>query len=119
MKLELRPTSCNRGQVSVYFEANHAEQYGGAMFVTDEPFLYCTRDQPTYICVLTREHCFFQPLDLPTATALFILENNTAVNACSTLYGGMVDSCNLYPVKDNSGEVFDTPLSETTTQVIN
>ena len=92
---------------TVYFEANHAEQYGGAIFVTDEPFLYCTRDQPIGALYLTREYCFFQPLDLPNITALFILKNNTAEKAGSTLYGGMVDSCTLYAVEYDPGEVFD------------
>ena len=98
---------------TVYFEANHAEQYGGAIFVTDEPFLYCTRDQPIGALYLSREHCFFQPLDLPISTALLILKNNTAEKAGSTLYGGMVDSCNLNLVGYIPGEVFDTLVNIT------
>ena len=79
---------------TVYLRGNHAEQYGGAIFVADEPLLYCTFGQQTWV-LDSREHCFFQPLDLPDPSVFFVLENNTAKEAGTALYGGMVDRCDL------------------------
>ena len=36
-----------RSNTTVYLRSNHAEQYGGAIFVADEPVYYCTIKQPT------------------------------------------------------------------------
>ena len=79
---------------TVYLRGNHAEQYGGAIFVADEPFLYCTFGQLSWI-IDSREHCFFQPVDLPDPSVHFVLENNTAEETGTALYGGMVDWCDL------------------------
>ena len=79
---------------TVYLRDNHAEQYGGAIFVADEPFRYCTFRQQSWV-LDSREHCFFQPLDLPDPSVHFVLENNTAKETGTALYGGMVDRCDL------------------------
>ena len=103
-----------------YLRGNHAEQYGGAIFVADEPFLYCTFRQQSWV-LDSREHCFFQPLDLPYTTLHFILENNTAEEAGSALYGGMLDRCDIQNTSDpisstrryRSGEIFNEIFSIT------
>ena len=103
-----------------YLRGNHAEQYGGAIFVADEPFLYCTFRQQSWVFD-SREHCFFQPLDLPYTTLHFILENNTAEEAGSALYGGMLDRCDIQNTSDpisstrryRSGEIFNEIFSNT------
>ena len=79
---------------TVYLRDNHAEQYGGAIFVADEPFLYCTFGQQSWV-LDSREHCFFQPLVWPDPSVHFVLENNTAEAAGTALYGGMVDRCDI------------------------
>ena len=79
---------------TVYLRSNHAEQYGGAIFVADEPVYYCTIKQPTWINNAA-EQCFFQPLDLGNLSVQFILDNNTAGEAGTALYGGMVDKCDF------------------------
>ena len=86
---------------TVYLRGNHAEQYGGAIFVADEPFLYCTFGQQSWVDD-SREHCFFQPLDLPDPSVHFVLENNTAVETGTALYGGMVDRCDVQ--KNSTGQ---------------
>ena len=93
----------------VYLRGNHAEQYGGAIFVAeepflaDEPFLYCTFGQQSWV-IGSREHCFFQPLDLPDPSVHFILENKTAGETGTALYGGMVDRCDVQ--KSSTGQPF-------------
>ena len=79
---------------TVYLKGNHAEQYGGAIFVADEPFLYCTFSQQSWV-LDSKEYCFFQPLVWPDPSVHFVLENNTAEEAGTALYGGMVDRCDL------------------------
>ena len=79
---------------TVYLRGNHAEQYGGAIFVADEPFLYCTFSQQFWV-LDSREYCFFQPLVWPDPSVHFVLENNTAEEAGTALYGGMVDRCDI------------------------
>ena len=79
---------------TVYLKGNHAEQYGGAIFVADEPFLYCTLSQQSWARD-SREYCFFQPLVWPDPSVHFVLENNTAEEAGTALYGGMVDRCDI------------------------
>ena len=104
---------------TVYLRGNHAEQNGGAIFVADEPFSYCTFSQNSFV-IDSREHCFFQPLDLPDSTARFILENNTAADAGTELYGGMVDRCDIQNsrtyYRDDfffSGVIFNTTFNIT------
>ena len=89
---------------TVYLRGNHAEQYGGAIFVADEPFLYCTFSQQSWV-IDSREHCFFQPLDLPDPSVHFVLEYNTAKETGTELYGGMVDRCDVH--KNISGVIFN------------
>ena len=88
---------------TVYLRGNHAEQYGGAIFVADEPFLYCTFGQQSWV-LDSREHCFYQPLDLPDPSVHFVLENNTAKETGTALYGGMVDRCDFQ--KSSTGQPF-------------
>ena len=52
----------------------------------------------------SREHCFFQPLDLPDPSVHFILENKTAEETGTALYGGMVDRCDVQ--KSSTGQPF-------------
>ena len=66
---------------------NHARR-GGGIYVEDEA------------TVTTFHPCFFQLVDLQypnlSITAVITLENNTADEAGSALYGGEVDHCYLY-----------------------
>ena len=79
---------------TVYLRGNHAEQYGGAIFVADEPFLYCTFGQQSWV-IYSRKHSFFQSLDLSDPSFHFVLENKTAEETGTALYGGMVDRCDV------------------------
>ena len=94
---------------TVYLRGNHAEQYGGAIFVADEPFLYCKQ----FFLIKSGELCFFQPLDLPHTTVHFILENNSAEEGGTDLYGGMVNKCDLRKSGFHSGIVFNTVFNNT------
>ena len=67
----------------VHFQGNNASEFGGAIYVVDEP---------------SRSECFFhilnaQFLDLNTTPLVF--ENNTAGMRGSVLYGGLLDTCNF------------------------
>ena len=59
--------------------------------MADEPVYYCTIKQPTWIINAAEQCCFFQPLDLGNLSVQFILDNNTAGEAGTALYGGMAD----------------------------
>ena len=94
---------------------NHAEQYGGAIYVADDPSVYCS----SYRSVNLRVQCFFQELSDDNGTSVtYIIENNTAGKAGAAIYGGMVDECS--PVPDNHGfdEIFSINEGNVTTSVI-
>ena len=94
---------------SISFVTNTANYAGGGLYseysnVADEPFLYCTFSQQSWV-IDSREHCFFQPLDLPDPSVHFVLEYNTAKETGTELYGGMVDRCDVH--KNISGVIFN------------
>ena len=67
----------------VLFQGNNASEFGGAIYVVDEP---------------SRSECFFhiqndQSLDLNTTPLVF--EKNSAGMRGSVLYGGLLDKCNF------------------------
>ena len=67
----------------VLFQGNNATEFGGAIYVVDEP---------------SRSECFFhiqndQSLDLNTTPLVF--EKNSAGMRGSVLYGGLLDKCNF------------------------
>ena len=67
----------------VHFQGNNATEFGGAIYVVDEP---------------SRSECFFhiqndQSLDLNTTPLVF--EKNSAGMRGSVLYGGLLDNCNF------------------------
>ena len=97
---------------TVYFQSNLAMQQGGAIFVEDPLFIYCSnrvlqdRNSPQTIGV---NECFFQPTSEPIhrgetfAEAIqnisLAFENNTAEEGGNALFGGIVDNC-VYLVTD-------------------
>ena len=97
---------------TVYLSDNHAAQYGGAIYITDDPFLYCSYELTNVGDDSFQERCFFQPLKLLDENAgvsvHFILQNNFAEEAGSAVYGGMVDRCSFSSFHNtSSGAWFD------------
>ena len=92
---------------TVYWENNHAN-FGGAIYVLDaNPLSYCT----TFAAYIPVEKCFFQ---LPGRNTLhsigvqLVFKNNSADDAGSVLYGGVIDNCTLIDLHSySSGKVFD------------
>ena len=91
------------------FTDNYAGQYGGAIFVADNPFVYCTSNNKKFDLW---EKCVFQLQDwsgninaIPDARCMLV--NNTAGSAGEAVYGGIVDRCWGIPWKYESGLVFD------------
>ena len=87
---------------TVYLSDNHAAQYGGAIFVVDDPFLYCSYDLTNLAADAFHEQCFFQLPKLKLlmddnggVTVHIILQNNFAEEAGLAVYGGMLDRCYL------------------------
>ena len=80
----------------VYFQDNHATEYGGAIYVVDVPG---PRQFLSQQHVPVRKKCFFrmfrkkQSLDLNTNPLIF--ENNSAGMRGSVLYGGLLEKCNF------------------------
>ena len=93
---------------SVYWEKNHA-QIGGAIYVQDvSPLSYCTQLTP----YVPKEMCFFQLPGQNLSNGIdvqLVFKNNSADDAGSVLYGGVIDNCKLTHGLDShtSGEVFD------------
>ena len=87
---------------TMYLVNNHAEQYGGAIYVADDPSLYCSTSN-----VNLWERCFFQLQTLSDTNFTCIIENNSAVKGGSAVYGGMVDRCRLEQFTYFPGEIFD------------
>ena len=107
---------------TMYFINNHAEQYGGAIFVADGPFVYCSNFRSGNLW----GRCFFQlpEWDDDNDTSVrCIITNNTAGLAGGALYGGMVDRCKLepfiyYPQPAVFNNVFSITEQNLTTSVI-
>ena len=89
----------------LYFNGNHARQYGGAVFIADDPFVYCSTATDWNFW----GQCFFQfpEWDENSADICCTTANNTAGKAGRVLYGGMIDVCRLTPEALNPGHVFD------------
>ena len=85
-------------QSKVKFIGNHAVHQGGAIYVynaIDPSDVYILRSQKTSL--FPQITCFYQPYNkdtITTSTAPVVLENNTADNAGSAVFGGWVDICN-------------------------
>ena len=101
---------------TMYLVNNHAEQYGGAIYNTDDTFVYCSFFENPNIW----GQCFFQPegvsenrdtsfmgWDENASSICCITANNTAGKAGGVLYGGMIDRCRLIPATHHPGQVFD------------
>ena len=89
----------------LYFNGNHAGQYGGAVFIADDPFMYCSFAADWNLW----GQCFFQlpGWDENATSICCITANNTAGKAGGVLYGGMIDRCRLTPATHHPGQVFD------------
>ena len=89
----------------LYFNGNHAGQYGGAVFIADDPFVYCSTAADWNFW----GQCFFQfpEWDENSADICCTTANNTAGKAGRVLYGGMIDVCRLTPITHRPGHVFD------------
>ena len=86
------------------FIGNHAEQYGGAVFIADDPFVYCTLATDWDLWAW----CFFHLPEWDDNNSVrCVMTNNTAGKAGGALYGGMVDRCLLIPVTHYPGQVFN------------
>ena len=95
---------------TTYFTGNHAGQYGGAVFIADDPFIYCTSVADWNLW----EECFFQFPEWKIDNAACKMTNNTASKAGGAVYGGMVDSCKLaYAALHRPGHVFNKVFSIT------
>ena len=92
---------------TVYWENNHATR-GGAIAVTDlSPASYCTQ-LAKYV---PKEECFFQLPGQNLCNGIdvqLVFKNNSADDAGSVLYGGVIDNCKLTGLDSySSGKVFD------------
>ena len=98
---------------TINWENNHASS-GGAIYVHDSPFIYCT-EIVTYIR-LPKEECFFQLPGQNLSSGIdvqLVFKNNSADEEGSVLYGGAVDNCRLTGLDTNSsGEVFNSMVVE-------
>ena len=87
---------------TLYWENNHAA-LGGAIYVYDNPFIYCNQFS-------SEKECFFQLPSQNLSNGIdiqLIFRNNSAIVG-SVLYGGAIDNCKLTGLDSyNSGEVFD------------
>ena len=95
------------------FTGNHAGQYGGAVFIADDPFVYCTSVTDWNLW----GECFFQIpgwTDDNDTSVRCIITNNTAALAGGAVYGGMVDRCKLIPSTPFPGQIFNErfPITE-------
>ena len=85
----------------VHFQDNSATEFGGAIYVADEPY---------------QSECFFhiqndQLLDLNTT--LLVFENNTAQVRGSVLYGGLLNKCNFTSNRYTSAlQLFNKSISQ-------
>jgi len=98
---------------TINWENNYAS-LGGAIYVHDSPFIYCTE---IVTCIrLPKEECFFQLPGLNLSDGVdvqLVFKNNSADGAGSVLYGGAIDNCRLTGLDSNSsGEVFDSMVVE-------
>ena len=88
---------------TVHWENNRAT-LGGSIFITDNPFIYCTH-------LKAKEECFFQLPGLNLSNGIdvqLVFKNNSADAAGSVLYGGAIDNCKLTGLDlYDSGKVFD------------
>ena len=91
---------------TIYWENNRASS-GGAIYVRDSPFIYCTE----IVKYIPKEECFFQLPGQNLSNGIdvqLVFKNNSADDAGSVLYGGAVDNCRLTGLDSKkSGEVFD------------
>ena len=112
----------------VYFERNDANRHGGAIFIQDDPFSYCITDP---IANYFRDTCFLQVVHgqynclyttayevLPPTVGQdwgiqLVFESNSAKEAGSVLYGGILDRCGFYTSDEELtiGVPFDTMAS--------
>ena len=105
---------------TMYFINNHAEQYGGAIYVADDPFEYCT----TFDSSTLWGQCFFQlQKSAGDSSVMCVIVNNTAGKAGTAVYGGMVDRCMLTSYSTEPGQVFNgtfhiTEQNSATTSII-
>ena len=92
---------------TVYWENNHA-YLGGAIYIVDNEYSYC---HTSYFPPPKREECFFQlpGQNLSNASDIrLVFKNNSAHDAGSVLYGGVIDNCELTGLDSySSGEVFN------------
>ncbi len=79
------------GNTSLLLAHNHAGQFGGALYIQDDPFYQCV----FYPSKAYAANCFLQPTKWPTTATIHILEDNYADEAGSGLYGGHLDYCRL------------------------
>ena len=98
---------------TVYFQNNYAMQQGGAIFVEDPLFIYCSnralQDRNSPQTTIGVNECFFQPTSEPIhrgetfeeaiENISLVFDNNTAEEGGNALFGGIVDSC-VYLVTD-------------------
>ncbi len=68
---------------SLLLAHNHAGQFGGAVYIQDEPFYLCIE---RIFDTGYQANCFFQPTRWPTTATIQILEDNHAEEAGSGLY---------------------------------
>ena len=105
--MRLKSTFFILPNTTMYWENNHAS-LGGAIYVEDaSPKSYCN----LIAIYIPREECFFQlPVqNLSNGTDVqLVFKNNSADDAGSVLYGGVIDNCKLTHSLDShkSGEVF-------------
>ena len=87
----------------VYFQDNHATEFGGAIYVADVlgPSQFLSQQHLPF-----RSECFFhmfrkvQSFELHTAPLVFV--NNSAGIRGSVLYGGLLDKCNMSSDRNTS-----------------
>ena len=84
----------------VHFQNNNATEFGGAIYVVDEP---------------SRSECFFhihngQLVNLNTT--LLVFENNTAGRRGSVLYGGLLGKCNFTSNGTSALQLFNMSISQ-------
>ena len=106
--LGLKCTVSTLPNTTVYWENNHA-YVGGAIYVHDaSPISECT----SVAALVPKEDCFFQLPGQNLSSDInvkLVFKNNSADDAGSVLYGGVIDNCKLTHCLDSysSGEVFD------------
>ena len=87
----------------ITFTGNHAQQYGGALYVEDWPLInYYSPGIYCFYQSATSAHNLLLPENIPSLR----FDNNTADVAGDSLYGGWVDAC-IRMGMASAGDVFD------------